>query len=126
LEHFRVLQILHNPRYTGAFVFGRTRSARTADLKSTTQVQVARKDWMVLIQNAHVGYISWEEFERNQVTLKQNLTSFSSTSRGALPREGLALLQGHVLCGRCGARMRIRYQQHRQTQDRLVPYCPSH
>jgi DNA invertase Pin-like site-specific DNA recombinase len=122
LEHFRVLQILHNPRYTGAFVFGRTRSARTADLKSTTQVQVARKDWMVLIQNAHVGYISWEEFERNQVTLKQNLTSFSSTSRGALPREGLALLQGHVLCGRCGARMRIRYQQHRQTQDRLVPY----
>jgi DNA invertase Pin-like site-specific DNA recombinase len=122
LEHFRVLQILHNPRYTGAFVFGRTRSARTADLKSTTQVQVAQKDWMVLIREAHAGYISWEEFERNQVTLKQNLASFSSSSRGALPREGSALLQGHVLCGRCGTRMRIRYQQNRQTRDRLVPY----
>ncbi len=122
LEHFRVLQILHNPRYTGAFVFGRTRSARTADLKSTTQVQVAQKDWMVLIREAHAGYLAWEEFERNQVTLKQNLASFSSSSRGALPREGSALLQGHVLCGRCGTRMRIRYQQNRQTRDRLVPY----
>jgi hypothetical protein len=60
LEHFRVLQILHNPRYAGAFVFGRTRVARTADLKSTTHVQVARKEWMALIQDAHVGYITWE------------------------------------------------------------------
>ena len=119
LEHFRVLQILHNPRYAGAFVFGRTRSARTADLKSTTSVQVARKDWMVLIRDAHPAYIPWEEFERNQVTLTQNLSAYATTTRGTVPREGVALLQGHVLCGRCGGRMRTRYQQNR---GKLAPY----
>jgi hypothetical protein len=69
LEHFRVLQILHNPRYAGAFVFGRRRSTRTVDLKLKTHLQVAPKDWTVLIRDTHPGYISWEEFERNQTTL---------------------------------------------------------
>jgi DNA invertase Pin-like site-specific DNA recombinase len=119
LEHARVLQILHNPRYAGAFVFGRTRSQRTADLKSTSQVLVPREQWMVFIPNAHVGYITLEEFERNQSTLKQNLAALSTEGRGTVPREGIALLQGRVLCGRCGARMRIRYQRFR---DRLIPY----
>ncbi len=119
LEHARVLQILHNPRYAGAFVFGRTRSQRTADLKSTSQVLVPREQWMVFIPNAHVGYIALEEFERNQATLKQNLAALSTEGRGTVPREGIALLQGRVLCGRCGARMRVRYQQFR---DRLIPY----
>jgi DNA invertase Pin-like site-specific DNA recombinase len=122
LETHRVLHILHNPRYTGAFVFGRTRKARTADLKSTTQIQVAREDWMVLIRDAHAGYISWEEFERNQVTLKNNLAAYGAGGRGSLPREGPALLQGHVLCGRCGSRMRTRYQQDPKLRGRLVPY----
>jgi DNA invertase Pin-like site-specific DNA recombinase len=119
LEHARVLQILHNPRYAGAFVFGRTRSQRTADLKSTSQVLVPREQWMVFIPNAHVGYIALEEFERNQSTLKQNLAALSTEGRGTVPREGIALLQGRALCGRCGARMRVRYQQFR---DRLIPY----
>ncbi|MDP9012570.1 MAG: recombinase family protein [Pseudomonadota bacterium] len=119
LEHARVLQVLHNPRYAGAFVFGRTRSQRTADLKSTSQVLVPREQWMVFIPNAHVGYIALEEFERNQATLKQNLAALSTEGRGTVPREGIALLQGRVLCGRCGARMRVRYQQFR---DRLIPY----
>jgi Recombinase/Recombinase zinc beta ribbon domain len=123
LEISRVLYILHNPRYAGAFVFGRTRKGRTVDFKSTTQVRVAREDWMVLIRDAHVGYLSWEEFERNQVMLKHNLAAYGSgSSRGALPREGSGLLQGHVICGRCGSRMRTRYQQDPRLRDRLLPY----
>ena len=123
LEHPRILHILHNPRYAGAFVFGRTRMGRTKDLKSTTQVQVPREEWMVVIRDAHKGYITWEEFERNQVTLKQNLAAYGSgASRGALPREGAALLQGHVICGRCGSRMRTRYQLDQKRKDRLSPY----
>lgn len=109
--HSRVLQILHNPRYTGAFVYGRTRTGRTAELRPTT-LKVAREDWQVVIPNAHVGYISWEEFERNQVKLRSNALSFSTASRGRMPREGQALLQGRVVCGRCGARMRVRYDSH--------------
>jgi DNA invertase Pin-like site-specific DNA recombinase len=119
LEHFRVLQILHNPRYTGAFVFGRRRSTRTVDLKLKTHLQVAPEDWMVLIRDAHPGYISWQDFEHNRATLRDNLGPYTVTRRGALPREGSALLQGHVLCGLCGARMRIRYEQFRQG---TIPY----
>ncbi len=118
LNHSRVLQILHNPRYAGAFVYGRTRSSRTAEFQST-QVKVAREDWPVLIPDAHVGYITWEEFERNQEILRRNAGGFANGRRGSVPREGVALLQGRVICGLCGARMRVRYQQVANT---LAPY----
>lgn len=118
INHSRVLQILHNPRYAGAFVYGRTRVGRDAKLKST-QVKVPREQWQVLIPDAHVGYITWEEFERNQEILQCNAGAFAHGGRGSVPREGLALLQGRVICGRCGARMRVRYQE---VQGTLAPY----
>jgi len=110
LDHSRVIQILHNPRYAGAFAFGRYRTVPTPAAK-TRVLKVAREDWPVLIPNAHPGYISWDEYERNQVTLKQNVFAFTPSGRGTVPREGAALLQGRVLCGVCGARMRVRYQE---------------
>lgn len=116
--HSRVLQILHNPRYAGAFVYGRTRSGRTAEFRPTT-LKVARDDWQVVIQKAHIGYISWEDFERNQIKLSNNALSFSTASRGSVPREGPALLQGRTICGLCGARMRIRYDT---VNNHLEPY----
>jgi DNA invertase Pin-like site-specific DNA recombinase len=119
ISHSRVLQILHNPSYAGAFVYGRSRSGRTADLQPTT-IKVAREDWQVLIQNTHVGYISWEEFERNQVKLNSNALSLSFLSRGSVPREGSALLQGRIICGICGTRMRVRYDT--TVNNTLSPY----
>lgn len=119
LDHCRVIQILHNPRYAGAFVYGRTHSVPTRDLKSTTQLKVEREQWQVLIRTAHPGYISWEEFERNELTLRANIAGWSQDGRGRMPREGIGLLQGRVLCGRCGARMRVRYQT---LGEILLPY----
>jgi len=104
----RVLQILHNPRYAGAFVYGRSRIACNAQLHPV-QRAVKQQDWKVLIRDAHTGYIDWQQFERNQVKLRQNL-GFAPGERGRMPREGNALLQGRVLCGRCGARMRVHYE----------------
>ncbi|MFP3607751.1 recombinase family protein, partial [Paraburkholderia sp. SIMBA_053] len=52
LEHCRVIQILHNPRYAGAFVYGRTRGAYRPGRKSTA-LKVDRENWQVLIQKAH-------------------------------------------------------------------------
>ena len=109
LNHSRVIQLLHNPRYAGAFVYGRTRGAYNADLKHV-QRAVKQENWQVLIRDAHPGYISWEEFERNQITLRENAIGFSKGSRGGAPREGNALLQARVLCGKCGARMRVHYE----------------
>lgn len=118
LDHSRCSQLLHNPRYAGAFVYGRTRGSRNAALKSI-QLKVAREHWQVLIRDAHPGYIDWAEFERNQTTLADNVGGFSTLSRGRVPREGVGLLQGRLVCGRCGARMRVRYQE---VARRLEPY----
>ena len=66
-----MLQILHNPRYAGAFVYGRSRIACNAQLRAV-QRAVKQQDWKVLIRDAHAGYIDWQQFERNQVKLRQN------------------------------------------------------
>ncbi len=113
----RVLQILHNPRYAGAFAYGRSRIAYNAQLRPV-QKGVKQQEWPVLIRDAHEGYIDWEEFERNEFRLRQNL-GFAPGERGRMPREGSALLQGRLLCGKCGARMRVHYEQ---LSGRLRPY----
>jgi DNA invertase Pin-like site-specific DNA recombinase len=118
LEHCRTIQVLHNPRYAGAFAYGRTRTAPRG-IHKHTQLKVPRENWLVLIRDAHPGYLSWQEFENNQITLKQNADGFGAGNRGRMPREGVALLQGRVVCGICGARMRVRYQK---LADKLAPY----
>lgn len=118
LDHSRVLEILHNPRYAGAFVYGRRRGSYNAELKPVL-LQVKRENWQVLIRDAHPGYICWDEFERNEITLRRNAAGFSTSLRGSAPRQGVALLQGRVLCGRCGCRMRVRYDMR---QGRQWPY----
>jgi hypothetical protein len=64
------------------------------------------EQWLVRIENAHPGYISWESFLKNQKKMQDNLTR--RAARGA-PREGAALLQGLVICGRCGRQMQMAY-----------------
>ena len=59
--------------------------------------------------NAHPGYISWEQYEANQATLRESAQSARGDRRRSAPREGVALLQGLVICGRCGDRMSVRY-----------------
>ena len=60
--------------------------------------------WMVKIEGAHPGYITWERYVQNQEKLRQNMARTGHPSRGA-PREGPALLSGLLICGRCGQRM---------------------
>ncbi|MET9030988.1 recombinase family protein [Nocardia sp. NPDC004168] len=117
LEHSRVLQILHNPRYAGAFFYGRNAHARKPGGGQTTRV-LPREEWTVLITDAHVGYITWERFEANQARLTANATAHGTDRRASPPREGPALLQGLVLCGKCGGRMTVRYHQRK---NQLTP-----
>jgi Recombinase zinc beta ribbon domain len=66
------------------------------------------EDWPCVLRDHHPGYITWEQYQRNQLRLLENCTTEHQDHRGAV-REGAALLQGLVLCGRCGRRMTIRY-----------------
>ncbi|WP_433520636.1 recombinase family protein [Nocardia pseudovaccinii] len=117
LEHSRVLQVLHNPRYAGAFFYGRHAHARKPGGGQSTRV-LPREEWTVLITDAHVGYIGWERFEANQARLAANATAHGTDRRASPPREGPALLQGLVICGKCGGRMTVRYHQRK---DQLTP-----
>jgi DNA invertase Pin-like site-specific DNA recombinase len=108
LGHCQVLRILHNPRYTGAFVFGRHHTRKTVDGRCKI-LPVAQEDWETLIPGAHAGYLSWEGYEQNQKRLHENAQAVGSDRRKSPAREGPALLQGLLLCGRCGERMTVRY-----------------
>src|SRR3954468_10965069 len=103
LRHVRVLDVLHNPRYAGTYECGRTQTRtrllphEAPRVKGRTR-RVAVADWPIVRQNAHPGYLSWEQFLRNQQRLDDNCTIPEDDRRGAV-REGYALLQGIVLCG---------------------------
>ncbi|MCZ6602152.1 MAG: recombinase family protein [Planctomycetota bacterium] len=112
LIHWRVLQVLHNPRYAGAFVFGRTRTRKHPDGRTSIR-SLPREEWQVLIPDQHPGYIPWGEYEENQKRLLENAVAHGRDRRKSPPREGPALLQGAVICGVCGRRMTIRYHQRR-------------
>ena len=112
LRHWRVLRTLHNPRYAGAFVYGRRRARKTPEGKTTLQ-ELPREQWTTLIPDAHPGYISWDQFERNQRLLAGNAHAYGAERAAGPAREGPALLQGLLVCGRCGRRMTVRYHQRR-------------
>lgn len=101
------LRTLHNPRYAGAYAYGRRRYQRAAN---GMKVQRARNcsDWLACIPNAHPGYITWDRFQENLKRLETNGRSYE-LARASPPREGAALLQGRAVCGRCGQSMRVRY-----------------
>ena len=109
LGHSRVLYILHNPRYAGAFVFGRNRMRRKAD-GSITCTKLPMERW-TLLKDVHPGYISWEQYEENLQRLRENAFAQGEERRKSPPREGPALLQGLAVCGVCGNRMTVRYHQ---------------
>jgi hypothetical protein len=106
-----VREILRNPAYAGAYVYGRTGrdpARRTPGRPSTGIVHVPLDRWPVLLHDRYPAYISWETFMANQARLEANRNSYSRNWPGA-PRQGDALLQGIAVCARCGARMRLHY-----------------
>jgi DNA invertase Pin-like site-specific DNA recombinase/DNA-binding transcriptional regulator YiaG len=112
LRHDRVLRILHNPRYAGAFVYGRLRQRKGPDGKLRSE-RLPREEWTSLIPGAHEAYITWEQFELNQQLLAANAQAHAAERAKGPAREGSALLQGLAVCGRCGCRMTVHYHHRR-------------
>ncbi|MHC4609950.1 MAG: recombinase family protein [Planctomycetota bacterium] len=110
LGHARALQILRNPRYAGAFVFGRTRACKQPN--GCVRIErLPQEQWHTLIPDAHPGYISWSQYQDNQRTLHVCAQARGSDRRKSPPGQGPALLQGLVICGACGRRMTVRYHK---------------
>jgi len=135
LRHWRVLRVLHHPRYAGAFCFGRTHTRKRVN--GTVQIEsLPRDEWIALLLDAHPGYITWDQFEANLKRLRDNAQAHGSERRKSPPREGPALIQGVVVCGVCGHRMTVRYHTRKGTQwpeyvcqregiDTATPKCQS-
>jgi len=117
LRHDQALFVLHNPRYAGAYFYGR-RAHRQSGGKHTT-ISKPREERITLIPGAHDGYITWEHYEANQRQLTANAAARGGDRKAGPPREGPALLQGLVICGKCGRRMSVAY--HARCDGTLVP-----
>src|SRR5436190_811223 len=119
-HHARVIGILKNPCYAGAYVHGRYTSHRTVDPDGTVHTAITerpRAEWPVLIKDHHEGYITWADYLASETRLAANRTNAGARP----PREGCALCQGIIFCGSCGKPMRTNYH----TDQRPAYECSS-
>ncbi|MEV6335196.1 recombinase family protein [Nocardia vinacea] len=118
LQHHTVLRVLHNPRYAGAFTYGR----HSDTTRKGSRVKLPREQWISFIPDAHPGYLTLGQFDTNQARLAANAAAHGRDRAAGPPREGAALLQGMIACGRCGKRMTVRYHR-RRGQDFPTYLC---
>ncbi len=106
-----VRELLINPAYAGAYVFGKTHTERHIDDTGRVRIRrrkLPRSEWAVMLPEHHEGYIDWETYEANQCRLAENMRPLRGRAGGAV-REGAALLQGLARCGHCGRGLRVTY-----------------
>ena len=108
LGHSQTLRILSNPRYKGAFVFGGSQNGPKVEGGHTAR-WLPQEQWNTLIRDADAGHLCWEEHEPNQRRLHQGAQARGADRRRSPAREGPALLQSLLVCGRGGKRMNVRY-----------------
>ena len=107
----RLLAVLTNPIYAGAFAYGRSRTvSRMLDgrARKTAGHFVPMEQWSVLIRDHHPSYISWEQYMQNQKQLSDNRSKHHGAASGAAKR-GSALLAGLLRCARCGRKLHVAY-----------------
>jgi DNA invertase Pin-like site-specific DNA recombinase len=108
-----VHDLLTNPAYAGAFVFGRTRTEKTLDEDGHVRCrrrELPVEERSVCIRDHHPGYVSWEDYQETRARLRANVRPRGEG--GGAAREGAGLLQGILRCGRCGRcgrRMQVAY-----------------
>jgi excisionase family DNA binding protein len=110
-RYTRVYHVLTNPVYAGAYAFGRT--SFTAKVQNGRKVIKSRdlrrpEQWKILITKHHEGYISWDQYERNQRAIASNASMRGATVQGAA-RNGNAVLVGLLRCGHCGRKLKVQY-----------------
>ncbi|MEY9895810.1 DNA invertase Pin-like site-specific DNA recombinase [Catenulispora sp. MAP12-49] len=121
LTHARVISVLANPAYAGAYVYGRhttvTRVQPDGTVRTTARL-LPRDQWQVLITEHHQGYVTWQQFLDIEAKLAANCTNNGARP----PREGQPLCQGIIGCGSCGSRLGTRYS----TAGRGYYECMAH
>ena len=106
-----VHRLLTNPVYAGAYVFGRTVSqVRVESGRKVIRRGVRRgqDEWEILIRDHHAGYITWEQYERNQCLIGENANMKGAMVAGSV-RNGGGILVGPPRCGHCGRKLKVHH-----------------
>jgi excisionase family DNA binding protein len=121
-----VIAVLKNPFYAGMYVYGKSEK-RTSIVDERARRSYGHSKpygtWEVMIKDHHEGYISWDEFERNQKQLALN--NYGRAGGIKTGRGGRALLSGIMTCGRCGRRLSVAYTGNSQSRPVYRCYKPN-
>jgi DNA invertase Pin-like site-specific DNA recombinase len=118
-----VRDILCNPFYAGAYVWGRrpvTTLLVEGRLKKRQSAMRRAEECRVFIRDHHVGYIDWATYEENQRMTRRNSVNWQGDESMAAIRAGQGLLVGLLRCGRCGRKLHVRYWGGRGTNARYL------
>ncbi len=131
----RVIAILRNPAYAGAFVYGRTHTDRSSSpAPRGRQKHLSMSEWKVCVKEKYPPYITWETFEKIQAMLQDNYAEYRRSKTCGIPRSGSALLQGLAYCGECGHKMVVQYTRgaryvcnhlHHQFREPICQFLPA-
>jgi DNA invertase Pin-like site-specific DNA recombinase len=111
--HAFVGEVLRNPFYAGAYVFGRRPVATVLEDGRLVRRQrghaLAAEECSVFLRDHHEGYIAWQTYEENLRMMRRNAQWGNGDESIAAVRAGQGLLAGMLRCGRCGRRLHVRY-----------------
>jgi DNA invertase Pin-like site-specific DNA recombinase len=108
-SYLMIQQVLTSPVYAGIFVYGRRREQIIPGDPPHRQChRLPEEEWEIVLENVYPAYISVDQYHQHRRWLQNNIFNFAKKGQGAA-REGLNLLQGLVVCGRCGRRMTVLY-----------------
>jgi hypothetical protein len=126
--------VLHHPIYAGAYRWGYRKidpRKQQPGRPNTGKTVNPPESCEVFIKDRFTAYITWDRFEAIQQRLSHNR---SLAEAQGIPREGLSLLGGLLICGRCQRRLapsysgkanHLRYICMRATIDYGAPLCIS-
>lgn len=118
-----VRDVLCNPFYAGAYVWGRrpvTTVLAEGRLEKRQGAARRAEDCRVFIPEHHVGYIDWAAYEENRRMIRRNSVNWQGDESMAAIRAGQGLLVGLLRCGHCGRKLHVRYWGGRGTNARYL------
>src|SRR3979411_2739607 len=118
-----IRDIVHNPFYAGAYVWGRrpvTTLLVGGRLEKRQSAMRPAEECRVFIRDHHVGYIDWATYEENQRMIRRNSVNWEGDESMAAIRAGQGLLVGLLRCGHCGRKLHVRYWGGRGTNARYL------
>ena len=103
--------LLKHPIYAGAYAYGRRRidpRCKRAGRPYTGRLAPGAGEWYALLPDRVPAYISWDQYEQHRAQLAANR---SRAQTCGVVRDGAALLQGLLVCGKCGCRLAVVYHE---------------